>query len=265
MSDGTSNSGGRRAGGRGASSNPMGGKIDEVTGTFDLNDPEFLKNYAIGKNLNSAGEAENFAQLYSYLGNRDNFIALSNKIYMDDDLKFTEVRDAIDGALFVLDEFGAGEQLKRFDVNNQGVMCASFDTIYFTKSYFKKGTKNLDEVMNGGTFHPKNQNAYTTGSHEAGHILGHHLATKTNNFKMMFNHGMETKIIGDCAKKMKSSYKGTGQKAPSIDSMVASVSGYATKNRGEAFAECIADYVANGKNANALSKEVWKHTKKLYN
>ena len=47
--------------------------------------------------------------------------------------------------------------------------------------------------------------------------------------------------------------------------MISDVSGYATKNKSECFAECIADYVANGDNASILAKEVWKQTKAYFN
>lgn len=185
------------------------------------------------------------------------------------DLKFEEVRDAISGADFILNEFGATDKLTGFDVGNSGVMCASFGgKISFTESYFKQGASDLSTVMNGGTYHPKNQNAYSTGAHEAGHILESWIAKQqSDNYFEQINawnkNTVSTKIINEASKVVKKQYKARGEEAPSINALCHRVSGYASKNRSEAFAECMADYVANGKNANPLSIAVWNETKKI--
>ena len=223
-------------------------------------------------------DAHNMSELRSVLNQRG--IALSNDI---DDLKFNEVRDAVGGALYVLEEFGIEDgYLKGFGVKNRGVMCATLDgEINFNKGYFKEGTADVSVVMNGSSFHPKNQNAFTTASHEAGHILESYIVKKEtgvlNNNSPSFmaqldmidawNKGKySSKIISDASKNAKREYKKQyGGSQPTIAKMISDVSGYATKNRSECFAECIADYVANGENASILAKEVWKTTKKYFN
>ena len=215
----------------------------------------------------SIKECKNFDELKATLKAK-----YGDQFEVDDNLrnlKFEEVRGAMEGADFVLSEFGANDKLTGFTIGNNGVMCASFDgKIKFTESYFKQGASDLSTVMNGSSFHPKNQNAYTTGAHEAGHILESWIAKQqySNYYEQALawnNRTIATKIINEASKGVKKQYKARGEQAPSIDSLCHRVSGYASKNRSEAFAECMADYVANGKNANPLSIAVWNETKKI--
>ena len=215
----------------------------------------------------SIKECKNFDELEATLKAK-----YGNNFVMDDRLKalkFEEVRDAINGADFVLREFGAEDKLTGFTVGANGVMSASFDgRINFNESYFKQGASDLSTVMNGSSFHPKNQNAYSTGAHEAGHILESWIAKQQSNnwYEQVVawnNNTVSKKIINEASKVVKKQYKARGESAPSIDSLCHKVSGYALKNRSEAFAECMADYVANGKNANPLSIAVWNETKKI--
>lgn len=228
---------------------------------------------ASGKRKGSSGgtinqnvhNTKNMQQLKSALNSRG--IKVDNGI---DNLKFNEVKGAIDGTTYVLEEMGCEDMLKQINIRNNGVMSASFyGELNFNDKYFKPNTPDLESVMNSGTFHPKNQNAFTTGAHEAGHLLERAMIKKSANSDyeelVMWNkRTMATKIIGKSANAVKKSYKAqTGQNI-SINTLIGRVSGYATKNRSEAFAECICDYVANGKNANALSIEVWNNTKAFF-
>ena len=219
----------------------------------------------------SIQQANNMNELQSLMNQRG--IKVSDELF-NENLKFNEIRDAMAGATYVLDEFGVdmGEYgtFTGFGVKRSGVMCASFNgSINFTPKYFEKGTPNLDVVMNGSSYHPKNQNAFTTASHEAGHILERALIGK--NYDNLYDQltawnkcTMASKIISESATRVKKSYKQQTGKTTTINSLVAQVSGYACKNRSECFAECIADYVANGKNSSLLSQEVWKTTKKYF-
>lgn len=215
----------------------------------------------------SIKECKNFDELTATLKAKygDNFV-IDDKLK---DFKFEEVKDAIDGVDFILTEFGANDKLTGFKLTNSGVMSASFHgEVNFNENYFKKGTSDLSVVMNGTSFHPKNQNAYSTGAHEAGHILESWIAKQQggNYLEQVIawnKYTVSTKIINEASKTVKKQYKARGEKAPSIDTLCYKVSGYASKNRSEAFAECMADYVANGKNANPLSIAVWNETKKI--
>ena len=227
--------------------------------------------------INSIYDAKDMNDLRAYLNGRN--ISMSNDL---DDLKFGEVRDAMAGALYVMDEFGIQGYLQEFCVGKAGVMSASHNgRISFNKKYFKDGTDDLSVVMNkpGSSFHPKNQNAFTTASHEAGHILESYIIKKElgilNNPSPDIYSQIESsnawskskytkQIISKASASAKKEYKKQQGNTPTIENMIADVSGYATKNRSECFAECIADYVANGDNASILSKEVWKYTKNYF-
>lgn len=217
-------------------------------------------------------QAKNMNELKSLMNQRG--IKVSDEL-LNENLKFHEIRDAMAGATYVLDEFGVdmGEYgtFNGFGVKRSGVMCAGFDgSINFTPKYFEKGKPDLDVVMNGSSnFHPKNQNAFTTASHEAGHILERTLISKQyNEFYEQanaWNKGtIASKIINESSNSAKKIYKSNTGESTTISKLIAGVSGYACKNRSECFAECIADYVANGKNASILSQEVWKTTKKYF-
>ena len=218
----------------------------------------------------SIKECTNFDELSATL--QDKYGKYSNFVFDDRlrNLKFNEVKDAIEGVDYLLTEFGANDKLTGFEIGRSGVMSASYGgKVNFTEAYFKHGARDLSEVMNGSTFHPPNQNARTTGVHEAGHILESWISRKQSNgngFQSVQDWNNSTiakKIINEASKSVKKEYKARGEKAPSIDALCYKVSGYASKNRSEAFAECMADYVANGKKANPLSIAVWNETKKV--
>ena len=220
-----------------------------------------------GSAKGSISECKNFDELTATLKAK-----YGDQFVVDDrlkDLKFDEVKEAIDGADFILSEFGATEKLTGFTIGDRGVMCASFGgQIKFTESYFKQGASDLSVVMNGSSFHPKNQTARSTGAHEAGHILESWIAKQQSSSwieqSLAWNNcTVSKKIINEASKSVKKQYKARGEQAPSIDALCYKVSGYASKNRSEAFAECMADYVANGKNANPLSIAVWNETKRV--
>lgn len=250
---GSCNSGGKGNLGRGAlgagKGNPSGGN-----GT--------------GGAKGSIKECKNFDELEATLKAK-----YGDQFVIDDNLrnlKFEEVRGAMEGADFILSEFGANEKLTGFTIGDSGVMCASFGgQIRFTEKYFAQGTADLSTVMNGNSgFHPPNQNAFSTGAHEAGHILESWIAKQRNDnywarSEAWNKNTVSTKIINEASKSVKKQYRARGEKAPKIDELCYKVSRYALKNRSEAFAECMADYVANGKNANPLSIAVWNETKKV--
>lgn len=180
--------------------------------------------------------------------------------------KIHETREAIAGALHVLEEFGAASALKSVDTYNKGVMAANMYSgeLYFNTSYFQPGKKDLVDVMNGGTFHPKNQNAFTTGAHEGGHILESYLAKKSGMDAWSAANGeLSKRLIRDAANELKRQARAAKQPAPKQAALVAQISGYATKNSKETFAEAMSDVVANGKNAHPMSQLIWEGAKKI--
>lgn len=108
-------------------------------------------------------------------------------------------------------------------------------------------------------FHPDGSTARNITSHEVGHIIEAHLVNAENStFYAQVDHWNKhkhaTDIVGRAARQVKKTPAGKGRK---IADLVADVSRYATTNRSEALAECIADYTANGSRAKPLSQAVW--------
>lgn len=121
--------------------------------------------------------------------------------------KLHETREAIAGALHVLEEFGAKDAIKSVNVYDRGVMAANMFSgeLYFNTKYFQPGTKDLVDVMNRGMFHPKNQTAFSTGAHEGGHLLESYLAQKSGMDAWDASDGKLSKqLIRDAAKELKS-------------------------------------------------------------
>ena len=180
--------------------------------------------------------------------------------------KLHETREAIAGALHVLEEFGAKDAIKSVNTYNHGVMAANMFSgeLYFNSSYFQPGKKDLVDVMNGGHFHPANQNAFTTGAHEGGHLLESYLAKKSGMDAWSAADGaLSKKLIKDAANEMKRQARAAKQPVPKQADLVAQISGYATKNSKETFAEAMSDVVANGKNAHPMSRLIWDGAKKI--
>ena len=180
--------------------------------------------------------------------------------------KLHETRDAIAGALHVLEEFGATDGIKSISTYDRGVMAANMFSgeLYFNTNYFQPGKKDLVDVMNGGTFHPKNQNAFTTGAHEGGHLLESYLAKKSGIDAWSASDGaLSKKLIRDAANELKRQARAAKQPVPKQSDLVAQISGYATKNSKETFAEAMSDVVANGKNAHPMSQLIWEGAKKI--
>lgn len=180
--------------------------------------------------------------------------------------KLHETRDAIAGALHVLEEFGATAGISSVSTYSMGVMAANMFSgeLYFNTKYFQPGTRDLVDVMNGGTFHPANQNAFTTGAHEGGHLLESYLAQKSGIDAWSASAGKLSKqLIRDAANEMKRRARAAKQPVPKQAALVAQISGYATKNSKETFAEAISDVVANGKNAHPMSRLIWEGAKKI--
>lgn len=180
--------------------------------------------------------------------------------------KLHETREAIAGALHVLEEFGATAGIRSVSTYDAGVMAANMFSgeLYFNTKYFQPGTRDLVDIMNGGTYHPKNQTAFSTGAHEGGHLLESYLAQKSGMDAWSASDGKLSKqLIRDAANELKRQARAAKQPVPKQAALVAQISGYATKNSKETFAEAVADVVANGKNAHPMSQLIWEGAKKI--
>ena len=125
---------------------------------------------------------------------------------------------------------------------------------------------------NSTHFNPKNSKARQTTSHEAGHIAeamilkkkygdpfepgidNRTMAQRMQVFTAWDKSSEATRIIKQAVTNLKRTPEGKGKLTGHF---INEVSRYATKNRSEALAECVADYMANGSKAAPLSREVW--------
>ena len=76
------------------------------------------------------------------------------------------------------------------------------------------------------------------------------------------NNTTSDKFIARAVKNINQRAKRAGHSQTTQAALISHVSGYAQTDTGEALAECVADYVANGQNARRLSREVWRLLKK---
>ena len=163
-----------------------------------------------------------------------------------------------------------GEALKHGVLAN-----ASYNgVIRLGEYYFAKTEGDLsytyDKSTHGG-FHPAGTNKDHIASHEAGHILeralidkyilsqGNGYYTRLEASQAWNKSKLSGKVVSEACRAAK---KTPGGKGLTNADLIRGVSGYATKNRSETLAECVADYTANGSNAKPLSVAVWNILKR---
>lgn len=163
----------------------------------------------------------------------------------------------------------------RGEVLKSGVMAsASFNgVIRLGDHYFntRAGLMRKYAASEAKGFHPAGSTGDHVATHEAGHILERALIDKYvlsqgNGFNIQLQAAdawrkstYAGKIVSEACRMAKKTPGGKGLKN---DALIRSVSGYATRNRSETLAECVADYVANGQNAKPLSVAVWQVLKR---
>ncbi len=124
------------------------------------------------------------------------------------------------------------------------------------------------------TWHPAGTTWENVVDHETGHALEkivNEAYMKKNNISgsgsKYWDYFFKQKGIGDIVKEAvattKSGIKKETGNVMSANDIKQSLSRYSLKNYHETFAEAIADYTANGNNANRLSKEIVRITKEV--
>jgi len=227
-----------------------------------------------GSKTNSINDCKDFASLTKHM--KDTYgVTVDSSV---GNLDYSPVQQSMSGIEKVMQEFPQAQTtLKAIGTDNAGVMCASYSgSICFNPKYYDDASHLSGMIMSDTTgFHPKNTGIVETGSHEMGHLLERTLIEKANPGTDMLSQFRKAndwsssrqaqKVISEASKAVKASAQGrnpsTG-KLYKIAELEAQVSGYATTNKSECLAECVADYVANGKDASPLSREVWKILKR---
>lgn len=228
-----------------------------------LNLPQGANTQSVSVPVKSVGDAKSFGQLEHYMKQTYN-------VDMTDDVKkldFKAVAESTKGIETVLDEFPQAKgSFTGMYTSKHGVMSVGYTgNVSFNPSFYHKYSV-VDNAMSSVArgFHPANNSVLTTGSHEAGHILELALLDKKGLDPIMkvlaYNDCSEAKrVVSEACKAAKKTPEGKGKR---VAQLISDVSGYAQQNRSECLAECVADYVANGKNSSILSREVWKILKR---
>lgn len=144
-------------------------------------------------------------------------------------------------------------------IEDNAIMSTSYDgMIGFSPKFFGDNVLALlREIYAPG--HVKNLTVKGIGIHEASHLLVKCLINY-NDFspelrkmllKSNWDFNIETnRLIYKAKNRLKTN--------KSLKELKQEVSYYATKNNSECFAECISDYLTNGKKASDLSKSLWE-------
>ena len=192
---------------------------------------------------------------------------------------FENVKEAASAIEQIAKEFPQAasniRELQGANLKKGALANASFDgRINLANHYYGKTedglAKNYDHSVQNG-FHPAGSTKGQIAAHEAGHLLeralidkyifsqGYSIYTQMEAVNAWNTSKMSGKVISEACKAAKKTPGGKGLKNADL---IRNVSGYATKNRSETLAECVADYHANGANAKPLSVEVWKILKR---
>lgn len=191
---------------------------------------------------------------------------------------FENVRDAAAAIERIMTEFpqaAANFNEMRGDNLKHGVLAnAQFSGIItLANHYFSKTEDGLSRTYDNNTrigFHPEGTKKGDIATHEAGHILERALIDKyvyqTNSTAARMQASYDwnkctyaSKVVSEACRAAKKTPAGKGKKNADL---IRDVSKYATKNRSETLAECVADYAANGTGAKPLSVAVWNVLKR---
>lgn len=191
---------------------------------------------------------------------------------------FENVKQAAASVEHIIREFPQAaanfHELRGEDLKNGVMASASYrGVIRLADYYFKSRNGLMQKYANAESkgFHPAGSNGDHVATHEAGHILERALIDKyvlsqgsdyytrlqaSNDWGKCTYAG---KVVSEACRMAKKTPGGKGMKNAAL---ISSVSGYATRNKSETMAECVADYVANGQNAKPLSVAVWNVLKR---
>lgn len=192
---------------------------------------------------------------------------------------FDNVRKAAVGMESVLTTFPQVTQimdkmsLRGADLGHGTYAQASFyGSVTLGNHYFGKTedglAKNYDHDVSTH-WHPEGTGKDGIAVHETGHLLeaalvrkyipGTDMWARLDRADAWNKHRFSSKVVSEACKAAKKTSEGAGKKNAEL---INDVSRYASKNRSETLAECVADYAANGSNAKPLSVAVWSILKR---
>ena len=217
--------------------------------------------------VESVEDTQTFAEMQSYM--KDNY-----GITVDDavgTLDFQSVREGVQGIEYVVKEFPqARSSFRTIGTKKNGLMCAGYDgDINFNPGYYQtRKTALWNHGIGEGTqpsgLHPKGNNCFGSGSHEAGHILEKALVDKNGGESILgrisWNDCTYAKaIVSDACKAAKKLPECKGMRNSELKG---AISGYAKHDDSECLAEAVCDVCLNGEDAAPLAKIIWEMLKK---
>ncbi len=223
----------------------------------------------------SAAETKDLHELAEYMKNVGIYVnerSLSGQT-------FENVREAAAGIERIMTEFPQAaanfHELRGDNLKYGTLACASYSgVIALGNQYYSATPDGLSRTYDGNVrtgFHPSGTTKADITTHESGHILERALIDKYilsqgNGYYVQYEAAkawnsskLSGKIISEACKQVKKTAAGKGMVNADI---IKGVSKYATRNRSETLAECVADYAANGAGANPLSVAVWNILKR---
>ncbi|MBQ9402125.1 MAG: hypothetical protein IJU38_07110 [Clostridia bacterium] len=233
---------------------------------------ELKSGSSLSQNFPSSGRTYKSDTSRHPIDDTERFAILNNRLYKEygvelhEDvmlLDYENVEKSLAGVTEVLDKIpGLKNILKGFVATDKDCLMATFDdgTIGFNRAVF--GTKEslaseMDWVITEG-LGINNFSEKAIGYHEAGHLIellfSHKFAGVKENAIADYNSGRTANILIQSAIKS----MGINYNYNEEIKMAEQISDRALDSTSELFAECIADYMTNGKNSHALSKALWK-------
>ena len=219
--------------------------------------------------IKSASDAKTFGQLQKHAEDK-----LGLKVgYTLHEADLESVKDAVSAIEAIIEELPQAKGSIKWISGNQK-KSNSYASASLAGGIDLNGTKYKDpktiaekyanDVKNH--FHPEGTTVKNITSHEAGHLLEKALINKkygnTSSISAILAWNGNELSKGLISKACKEAKKTPGGKGKKNDELILQVSKYAFKNKSECLAECVADYMANGKNAKPLSVAVWAELKK---
>ena len=215
----------------------------------------------------SVEDIQTFAEMQSYM--KDNYgITVDDSVGL---LDYQSVREGVQGIEYVIKEFPqARSSFRTIGTKKSGLMCAGYEgDINFNPTYYQtRKTALWNHGIGEGTrpsgFHPKGNNCFGSGSHEAGHILEKALIDKNSDEltlgRISWNDCTYAKaIVSDACKTAKKLSECKGMTNSELKS---AISEYARQDASECLAEAVCDVSLNGEDAAPLARIIWEMLKK---
>ena len=179
-------------------------------------------------------------------------------------LDFEAVRDGMAGIDKIFEEFPAAKSYftgMGTKASGSAIMNASYGGIINFNPTMHATKSSVSRTYRPSSFHPKNNSAFGSAAHEAGHLLERALIGKYKGVGSDWtNCTYGTKVVDAAISSMRRADPSLAGLSKS--QLMGTISGYAKTDGSECLAEGVCDYILNGEDAALLSKEIWEILKK---